>query len=84
MSSEKLAAGFDFELLGPDDAKLTYPSLWRTAAKSLPHLGDEDLAVIVSLAADTCQGCYAQHSDCSCSRGERTLVQGFAGSVFPS
>ena len=83
MSIEKLAAEFTFELLAPDDAKLTYPALWRTAAKSLPHLGDEDLAVVVSLAADTCHGCYSQHSDCRCSRGEGVRMQGYSRGAFP-
>ena len=66
MQTEPPPPSFLFDRLEPEDAKLTYPALWRTAAEALPHLGEPDLAVVVSLAADTCHDCFSQHSGCRC------------------
>jgi len=61
---------FQFEKLPPAEAQKIYPTLWATARQALPNLVDEDLAVVISLAVDTCHYCYESSRPCNCSRDD--------------
>lgn len=58
---------YKFERLPAAEAREIYPAVWETARAALPKLDDEDLAVVVSLAVNTCNYCHEQSRPCNCS-----------------
>ena len=61
---------FEFEHLDIEDAVEDYPDLWETAMAALPSLPPAQLAIVVSLAADTCQSCHSRDGGCQCWNDE--------------
>ena len=61
---------FDIEELPAADAMKDHPELWLTAKGLLPELTDDQLALVVSLAADNCHVCHADSADCQCWNDE--------------
>lgn len=61
---------FEIKQLDKHEATVTYPELWLTAEKLLPELTGDQLALVVSLAADNCHVCHAASGDCQCWNDE--------------
>ncbi len=57
---------FAIEVLSAAEAAYNYPALWATATNLLPELSSEQIALVVSLAADTCHVCKSENGDCQC------------------
>lgn len=62
---------FEFEILSISEAKtIGDGELWETARESLPNLTEDQLAIVVSLAADTCHVCHKDNGSCQCWNDE--------------
>lgn len=62
MSPESYAV----EELTPIEAMNDYPAVWLTAEELLPELTADQLALVVSIAVDTCHVCHADDRSCQC------------------
>ncbi len=74
-------ATFEFTHLTSGEARTFYPVLWATAQQALPGLSEEEVATVVSLAADTCRNCYEDNSRCRCRNAQPLSESGAPASA---
>ena len=60
----------DFRRLSTEEAPRSSPTLWNTARQALPDLPLEQVAIVASLASDTCQWCHAENRRCWCEAAD--------------
>jgi len=61
---------FEIEIRSAAECLLSFPELWATATELLPELSSDQIALVVSLAADNCHVCHADSGDCQCWNDE--------------